>query len=52
MELLKNLKHFKFWKYFYWKHDNATLRVQVTLQNEKNIRNVLKFKVEADLFLT
>ena len=21
----KNLKHFKFWKYFYWKHDKATL---------------------------
>ena len=26
MELQKNLKHFKFWKYFYWKHDKATLR--------------------------
>ena len=24
MELQKNLKHFKFWKYFYWKH-KATL---------------------------
>ena len=24
----KNLKHFKFWKYFYWKHDKATLRVK------------------------
>ena len=25
VELQKNLKHFKFWKYFYWKHDKATL---------------------------
>ena len=25
-ELQKNLKHFEFWKYFYWKHDKATLR--------------------------
>ena len=26
VELQKNLKHFKFWKYFYWKHDKATLK--------------------------
>ena len=26
----KNLKHFKFWKYFYWKHDKATLSVRIT----------------------
>ena len=25
VELQKNLKHFKLWKYFYWKHDKATL---------------------------
>ena len=24
VELQKNLKHFKFWKYFYWKPDKAT----------------------------
>ena len=24
MELQKNLNHFKFWNYFYWKHDKAT----------------------------
>ena len=28
----KNLKHFKFWKYFYWKHDKATLSVKAKFQ--------------------
>ena len=24
LELQKNLKHLKFWSFFYWKHDKAT----------------------------
>ena len=25
LELQENLKHLKFWYFFYWKHDEATL---------------------------
>ena len=34
VELQKNLKHFKFCKYFHWKHDKATSKVIYTVELE------------------
>ena len=28
MEFQRNLKHFKFWQFIYWKHGKATLRLE------------------------
>ena len=38
VELQKNLKHIKFWKYFYWKHDKATLiKIQLAVSYNLSI---------------
>ena len=38
----KNLKHFKFWKYFYWKHDKATLNDNINRAATAHVHTVLQ----------